>query len=98
MQEFYHWMHLWDRQFLIKILSSMRFFVEAIPDHLIHQLRSQEVGSCLTLHRTKFHDIHADNSCTLTNLAEQIQQLIPVESARFRSAHSGHLARINRIQ
>src|SRR2546425_8284238 len=76
----------------------LSFLTEAIANHLIHQLGREKIGMCLSCHRTKFDYIHTNDSSTEADLAEKVEQLIPMQPPRFRRSHCGHFTGIERIQ
>src|SRR6266852_6003488 len=81
-----------------KVLQALQVIIEAIADHLVHQLRGHKVRSYLSLHRAEFNHVHTDDSGAAANLTKEIEQLIPMQSAWFGCSHCRHLARIECIR
>src|SRR5260370_11684593 len=71
---------------------------EAIAKHLVYQPGRQEIGASLAFHRAEFDHVHADDGSAVANLAEKVEQLVPVQTAGFRCSYSGHFTWIERIQ
>src|SRR5205085_5850301 len=74
------------------------WLLEAIADHFVDEPGSQEVGAGLAWHGTEFDYVHADNRCAVADLAEEVEQLIPVQAAWFWGSYGGHFTGIERVE
>jgi hypothetical protein len=81
-----------------------RFFLLSNPgrrpvgEDLEDELGGEEVGSGVSGLRAELHHIRPHQASPLTNEADQIDDLIPVEAAWFRGAHCRHLRGIEDIE
>src|SRR5947209_5072256 len=78
--------------------SSLRWLLEAIADHFVDEPGCQEVGAGLTWHGAEFDYVHADNRCAVADLAEEVEELIPVQAAWFWGSYGGHFTGIECVE
>jgi hypothetical protein len=69
-----------------------------VGEDLEDELGGEEVGGGIPGLRAELHDVRPNETPPLTHEADQVEDLIPVETARFRGAHCRHLGGIEDIE
>ena len=71
---------------------------DVIADHFVNEFGGQKVRTFLPWHGAKFYYIHTNDGGASIDFLQQIEHLVPVETAGFGRADRGHLRGVNSVE